>query len=46
MSQNSRGMANLDEPKELSWPGWASWALLEVAATSLPTIGPTLYDIF
>jgi hypothetical protein len=38
-------MANKNEVKELSWPWWAPWALLAVAATSLLTIGATLYDI-
>jgi hypothetical protein len=38
-------MANSDETNELSWPWWAPWALLAVAATSLLTIGATLYDI-
>ena len=38
-------MAKSDESQELSWPWWAPWALLAVAATSLLTIGATLYDI-
>jgi hypothetical protein len=38
-------MAKPDEPKRLSWPWWAPWALVAVAATSLLTIGATLYDI-
>jgi hypothetical protein len=38
-------MANPEETNELSWPWWAPWALLAVAATSLLTIGATLYDI-
>jgi hypothetical protein len=38
-------MAKLDETERLSWPWWAPWALLAVAATSLLTIGATLYDI-
>jgi hypothetical protein len=29
----------------LSWPWWAPWALLAVAATSLLTIAVTLNDI-
>lgn len=39
------GMAKGDETNRLSWPWWASWALLAVAATSLLTIAATLYDI-
>lgn len=38
-------MAEQDEVVKLSWPGWAPWALLAVAATSLLTIAATLYDI-
>jgi hypothetical protein len=38
-------MAKPDETNELSWPWWAPWALLAVAATSALTIGATLYDI-
>jgi hypothetical protein len=38
-------MAKHDEMHKLSWPGWAPWALLAVAATSLLTIGAALYDI-
>jgi hypothetical protein len=38
------GMPNAQETKKLSWPWWAPWALLAVAATSL-TIAATLYDI-
>jgi hypothetical protein len=38
-------MAQRDEIRRLSWPGWASWALLAVAATSLLTIAVTLNDI-
>jgi len=38
-------MAKQDEIHKLSWPGWAPWALLAVAATSLLTIAATLYDI-
>ena len=38
-------MAERDDAKELSWPWWASWALLAVALTSVLTIGATLYDI-
>ena len=39
------GMANPQEMKKLSWPWWAPWALLAVAATSVLTIAATLYDI-
>jgi hypothetical protein len=38
-------MAKFDEPKKLSWPWWAPWALLAVAATSVLTVAATLYDI-
>jgi hypothetical protein len=38
-------MAKSDRTSEVSWPWWASWALLAVAATSLLTIAVTLYDI-
>ena len=38
-------MARSDETNDLSWPWWAPWALLAVAATSLLTIAATLYDI-
>jgi hypothetical protein len=38
-------MAKPDETNALSWPWWAPWALLAVAATSLLTIAATLYDI-
>jgi hypothetical protein len=31
--------------KTLSWPWWARWALLAVAATSALTVAATLYDI-
>jgi hypothetical protein len=34
-----------DETRKLSWPWWASWALLAVAATSVLTVAATLYDI-
>jgi len=33
------------DPKRLSWPWWASWALFGVALTSLLTIAATLNDI-
>ena len=42
---NSASMAKPDETNALSWPWWAPWALLAVAATSLLTIVATLYDI-
>jgi hypothetical protein len=38
-------MAKRDETNRLSWPWWAPWALLAVAATSLLTIAVTLRDI-
>jgi hypothetical protein len=38
-------MPNAQETKKHSWPWWASWALLAVAATSVLTIAATLYDI-
>jgi len=38
-------MSNSVDPRRLSWPWWASWALLGVVATSLMTIAATLYDI-
>jgi hypothetical protein len=38
-------MAKKDATQKLSWPWWASWALLAVAATSVLTIAATLYDI-
>ena len=38
-------MTERDDANELSWPWWAPWALIAVAATSLLTIGATLYDI-
>jgi hypothetical protein len=38
-------MASSQDTDELSWPWWAPWALLAVAATSVLTIGATLYDI-
>jgi hypothetical protein len=34
-----------EETHELSWPWWAPWALLAVAATSVLTVAATLYDI-
>jgi hypothetical protein len=38
-------MAKNEEVDRLSWPWWAPWALLAVAATSLLTVAATLYDI-
>jgi len=38
-------MAERDETRALSWPWWAPWALLGVAATSLLTVAATLKDI-
>ncbi len=38
-------MAKSGDTQKLSWPWWAPWALLAVAATSLLTIAATLYDI-
>jgi len=38
-------MAKKDATHKLSWPWWASWALLAVAATSVLTIAATFYDI-
>ena len=38
-------MAKPNPTDSLSWPWWASWALLAVAVTSALTIGASLYDI-
>ena len=38
-------MANAQETKKLSWPWWASWALLGVAGTAVLTDAATLYYI-
>lgn len=38
-------MAQADPTTRLSWPWWAPWVLLAVAATSLLTIAATIYDI-
>ena len=38
-------MARRVETHRLSWPWWAPWALLAVAASSLLTIAVTLNDI-
>jgi hypothetical protein len=34
-----------EKTQKLSWPWWSLWVLAAVAATSLLTIGATLYDI-
>jgi hypothetical protein len=38
-------MTDRNETHKLSWPWWAPWALLAVAATSVLTVAATLYDI-
>jgi len=38
-------MTERNETEKLSWPWWAPWALLAVAATSVLTVAATLYDI-
>jgi hypothetical protein len=38
-------VAKDQETQRLSWPWWAPWALLAVAATSLLTVAATLNDI-
>jgi hypothetical protein len=38
-------MTDRNESQKLSWPWWAPWALLAVAATSVLTVAATLYDI-
>jgi hypothetical protein len=38
-------MSKDSETQTLSWPWWAPWALLAVAATSLLTVAVTLNDI-
>jgi hypothetical protein len=38
-------MAKVDETHRLSWPWWASWALLAIVIASVATIAATLYDI-
>jgi len=38
-------VADKEEVHKLSWPWWAPWALLAVAATCVLTIAATLYDI-
>lgn len=44
-AQNLDVMVKPDATQKLSWPWWAPWALLGVAATSLLTVAATLYDI-
>lgn len=43
--QPCSAVAKSDDSNALSWPWWAPWALLAVAATSVLTIAATLYDI-
>jgi hypothetical protein len=38
-------MAKVDETHRLSWPWWASWAVLAILVTCVATIVATLYDI-
>jgi hypothetical protein len=38
-------MSERERVQRLSWPWWAPWALLAVAATSLLTVAVTLNDI-
>jgi hypothetical protein len=38
-------VSDQDETQKLSWPWWSPWVLLAVVATSMLTIGATLYDI-
>jgi hypothetical protein len=45
MRQNRLMAKIIDETHRLSWPWWAPWALLAVAATSVLTVAATLYDI-
>ena len=42
--QGLRSMPKPIETDALSWPWWAPWALLVVAATPVLTVGATLYD--
>jgi len=44
-AMQANAMAKMDETTKLSWPWWAPWALLAVAATSLLPVAATLYDI-
>jgi hypothetical protein len=34
------------EREMISWPAWATWALIAVIVTSLVTIGATINDIW
>jgi hypothetical protein len=45
LMQAGKRMAKLDETHRLSWPWWASWALIAVVLTSVLTIAATFYDI-
>lgn len=45
LRQAGTRMAKVDETHRLSWPWWASWALLAVALTSALTLAATFYDI-
>jgi hypothetical protein len=38
-------MEKRDETRRMSWPWWATWALLAVVVTSAATIAAALYDI-
>jgi len=38
-------MAEQDKAHKLSWPWWAPWALIVVAATSGLTVAVAIYDI-
>lgn len=40
-----KGMARTNDGKKLAWPWWATWVSLVVVATSILTVGATLYDI-
>ena len=44
-SRIGRSMAKRNDIKALSWPWWASWALLAVAVTAVLTVAVTLNDI-
>jgi len=43
--RQSMAMAKIDDGQKLSWPWWASWALVAVFVTSVVTVAATLYDI-
>jgi hypothetical protein len=45
IGQRFEAMDKSEETQKLSWPWWAPWALLAVAATSVLTVAATLYDI-